>query len=169
VGWGAGRDLDGSSALVDYAGGDLKNFPVEPLEARYPVRVHGYGLVPDSGGPGRRRGGLAIFRDYELFDDTTHVSLWFERSLTPPWGVFGGLAGRTPSIDLERPGTAPMHALKCSHVAAGAGSRLHAVTGGGGGYGPPLERERELVEADIADGYVSLDAAAGVYGYAGAT
>jgi len=167
VGWGAGRDLDGSSALVDYAGGDLKNFPVEPLEARYPVRVHGYGLVPDSGGPGRRRGGLAIFRDYELFDDTTHVSLWFERSLTPPWGVFGGLAGRTPSIDLERAGTAPMHALKCSHVAAGAGSRLHAVTGGGGGYGPPLERERELVEADIADGYVSVDAAARVYGYGG--
>ncbi len=165
VGWGAGRELDGSSALVDYAGGDLKNFPVEVIESRYPVRVNGYGLVDDSGGAGRRRGGLAIFRDYEFFDDTTHVSLWFERSLTPPWGLFGGMAGRTPSIDLRRPDREPMHSLKCSHVTAGAGSRLRAVTGGGGGYGPPLERERELVAADIADGYVSPAAAAELYGY----
>ncbi|HEX9364927.1 MAG TPA: hydantoinase B/oxoprolinase family protein [Candidatus Dormibacteraeota bacterium] len=166
VGWGAGRRLDGSSALVDYAGGDLKNFPVEIIEARYPVRVHGYGLVPDSGGAGRRRGGLAIFREYEFFDDTTHVSLWFERSVTPPWGVFGGIAGQTPSIELVRPGRPSMHALKCSHVSAAAGSRLRAVTGGGGGYGSPRERERELVEADLADGYVSTRAAAEVYGYA---
>jgi N-methylhydantoinase B len=165
VGWGAGRELDGSSALVDYAGGDLKNFPVEVIESRYPVRVNGYGLVDDSGGAGRRRGGLAIFRDYEFFDDTTHVSLWFERSVTPPWGLFGGMAGRTPSIDLRRPDREPMHSLKCSHVTAGAGSRLRAVTGGGGGYGPPLERERELVAADIADGYVSPAAAAELYGY----
>jgi len=165
VGWGAGRELDGSSALVDYAGGDLKNFPVEVIESRYPVRVNGYGLVDDSGGAGRRRGGLAIFRDYEFFDDTTHVSLWFERSLTPPWGLFGGMAGRTPSIDLRRPDREPMHSLKCSHVTAGAGSRLRAVTGGGGGYGPPLERERELVAADIADGYVSPAAAAELFGY----
>jgi N-methylhydantoinase B len=165
VGWGAGRDLDGSSALVDYAGGDLKNFPVELIEARYPIRVHGYGLVQDSGGAGRRRGGLAIFREYELFDDTTHVSLWFERSVTPPWGVFGGGQGQTPSIDLERPGVPAMHALKCSHVAAGRGSRLRAVTGGGGGYGAPRERERELVAADIADGYVSSKMAAEIYAY----
>jgi N-methylhydantoinase B len=165
VGWGAGRDLDGSSALVDYAGGDLKNFPIEAIEARYPVRILGYGLVPDSGGAGRRRGGLAIFRDYEFFDDTTHVSLWFERKFTPPWGLFGGLQGQTPSIDLERPGEDTLHALKCSHVIAGAGSRLRAVTGGGGGYGPPLERERALVEADLADGYVSHAAAAELYGY----
>jgi N-methylhydantoinase B len=75
------------------------------------------------------------------------------------------MAGRTPSIDLRRPDREPMHSLKCSHVAAGAGSRLRAVTGGGGGYGPPLERERELVAADIADGYVSPAAAAELYGY----
>jgi N-methylhydantoinase B/oxoprolinase/acetone carboxylase alpha subunit len=50
-------------------------------------------------------------------------------------------------------------------VIAGAGSRLRAVTGGGGGYGPPLEREHELVAADIADGYVSAGAAADLYGY----
>jgi len=165
VGWGAGRDLDGSSALVDYAGGDLKNFPVEVIESRYPVRVAGYGLVPDSGGAGRRRGGLAVFRDYEFFDDTTHVSLWFERKVTPPWGVFGGLAGMTPSIELLRSGEAAMHALKCSHVTAGAGSTLRAITGGGGGYGPPRERERALVEDDLADGYVSDAAARDLYGY----
>ncbi|HZQ49844.1 MAG TPA: hydantoinase B/oxoprolinase family protein [Candidatus Dormibacteraeota bacterium] len=165
VGWGGGRALDGSSALVDYAGGDLKNFPVEVIEARYPVRIHGYGLVCDSGGPGRRRGGLAIVRDYEFFDDTTHVSLWFERKVTPPWGVFGGRAGMTPSIELLRPGEEPMHALKCSHLRAPAASRLRAMTGGGGGYGPPRDRERDLVASDLADGYISAAAALEAYGY----
>src|SRR5438477_532800 len=115
----------------------------------------GYGLVPDSGGAGHRRGGLAVFRDYEFLDDTTHVSLWFERKVTPPWGLFGGLAGQTPSIELNRPGKESLHALKCSHVTTGSGSCLRAVTGGGGGYGPPLERERDRVEADLADGYIS--------------
>lgn len=167
VGWGAGRDLDGSSALVDYAGGDLKNFPVEVIEARYPVRVNGYGLVCDSGGAGRRRGGLAVFRDYEFFDENTHVSLWFERKVTPPWGVFGGLAGMTPSIELLRPGHEPMRSLKCSHLDAPATSRLRAVTGGGGGYGQPRERESELVASDLADGYISRAAASAIYGYAG--
>ena len=165
VGWGAGRDIDGESALVDYAGGDLKNFPIEVIEAKYPVRVNGYGLVCDSGGAGRHRGGLAIFRDYEFFDPTTHVSLWFERKVTPPWGVFGGLAGMTPSIELLRPGYEPMRSLKCSHLEAPVGSRLRAITGGGGGYGPPRERERDLIESDLADGYISAAGAAERYGY----
>jgi N-methylhydantoinase B len=165
IGWGASRELDGASALVTYGGGDLKNFPIETIEARYPVRVLAYGLVPDSGGPGRRRGGLAIFRDYEFLDDSTHVSLWFERSITPPWGLFGGLAGLTPSIELSRAGNGVQRVLKCSHVPVASGSHLHAVTGGGGGYGPPAEREMELVAADLADGYISSQAAKEIYGY----
>src|SRR5207244_10965480 len=106
VGWGAGHGPAGSRARVGCAGGGLENFPIAAIGARFPVRIAGYGLVPDSGGAGHRRGGLAVFRDYEFLDDTTHVSLWFERKVTPPWGLFDGLAGQTPSIELKRTGKA---------------------------------------------------------------
>src|SRR4029079_14853182 len=138
-----------------YGGGDLKNFPVEVIESRYPIRIHGYGLEPDSGGPGRHRGGLAIWRDYEVLGETTHLSLWLERSVTGAWGLFGGHEGRVPTIELVRPGRADLHALKCSHEEAPPGTRLHVVTGGGGGYGIPTERQPQSVAEDIADEYVT--------------
>jgi N-methylhydantoinase B len=164
VGWGASKEKDGHTG-IDYGGGDLKNFPVEIVEAQYPVRIHGYGLVRDTGGAGRRRGGLAVFREYETLEDRTEVSLWFERSVSGPWGVFGGHPGRTPRIQLRRPGYAELNALKCSHVIAPAGSRLRVETGGGGGYGEPRDRERDLVARDVAEGYVSVSSARDLYGY----
>jgi N-methylhydantoinase B len=57
--------------------------------------------------------------------------------------------------------------LKASHIVCPVGTRIKVVTGGGGGYGDPHERERSLVEADVIDGYVSKEAASEVYGYAG--
>ncbi len=159
VGWGAGQAADGQSGV------DLKNFPIEVIESRYPVRIHGYGLETNSGGAGKHRGGLAIWRDYEVLGDTVHLSLWLERSLTGAWGLFGGQQGRVPTIDLRRPGHPDLHALKCSHEEAPPGTVLHVVTGGGGGYGPPRERPRDLIDADLADGYVTPDRARELYGY----
>jgi N-methylhydantoinase B len=164
VGWGAHMRGDGHTGIT-YGGGDLKNFPVEIVESQYPVRIHGYGLVPDSGGAGTRRGGLAVFRDYEVLEDGTEVSLWFERSISGPWGVFGGLQGRVPKVTLTRPGQPDLTALKCSHVVAPTGSRLSIRTGGGGGYGEANKRDRDLVAADVADGYVTAEAARELYGW----
>lgn len=165
VGWGASRDCDGENGIANYGGGDLKNYPVEVLESKYPIRVLAYGLEPDSGGPGRRRGGLAVRREFETLDDGAHLSLWLERSRTGPWGIFGGHQGGTPRSELLRPGEAPFTGLKCSHVPLPVGSQLRVVTGGGGGYGDPRRREREFVEADIVDGYVTESMAREVYGY----
>jgi N-methylhydantoinase B len=164
VGWGAHQTGDGHTGIT-YGGGDLKNFPVEIIESQYPVRIHGYGLVPDTGGAGAQRGGLAVFRDYEVLEDNTEVSLWFERSLSGPWGVFGGQQGRVPRVLLRRSGYPGLTALKCSHVVAAAGSRLRIETGGGGGYGDPARRDRDLVARDVADGHVSAAAARDEYGY----
>jgi len=168
VGWGASRDQDGENGMVSYGGGDLKNYPIEVMESRYPIRVTGYGLQPDSGGAGKRRGGLAIWRSYEIYDESAHLSLWLERSVTGPWGLFGGKPGRIPATELQRPSQQGLNVLKCSHVSAPSGSRLHIVSGGGGGYGAPNLREPELVAQDVLDGYVSEAAARELYGYAAA-
>jgi N-methylhydantoinase B len=164
VGWGASRERDGENGLVNYGGGDLKNYPVEVLESKYPIRIEAYGLEPDSGGPGRRRGGLAIFREFASLADTS-LSLWLERTVTGPWGVFGGAPGRTASGVLTYPNGEVHKLLKCSHVPFPPGAVLRVVTGGGGGYGGPGEREYELVAADVANGYVTRESARGEYGY----
>lgn len=166
IGWGGSRELDGENGLANYGGGDLKNYPAEVLESKYPIRIESYGLLPDSGGPGRRRGGLAIFREFMSLAPAT-VSLWLERTVTAPWGLFGGEAGTTAQGTLTQPDGEELELLKCSHVAFAPGARLRLVTAGGGGYGPASERERELIEADVADGYVSAEAARERYGLGG--
>ncbi|MDA8310740.1 MAG: hydantoinase B/oxoprolinase family protein [Actinomycetota bacterium] len=166
IGWGASRDRDGENGLANYGGGDLKNYPVEVLESRYPIRIESYGLAPDTGGPGRRRGGLAIVREFRSLADSW-LSLWLERTVTGPWGVFGGEQGSTPYAVLQTPEGTERRLLKCSHVRFSPGTFLRVVTGGGGGYGPPNERERELVEQDVRNGYVTPNEAVRRYGFTG--
>lgn len=167
LGWGASRNQDGENGLANYGGGDLKNYPAEVMEAKFPIRVIEYSLAQDSGGAGRRRGGLAIRREFETLAEPLHVSLWLERSVTGPWGIFGGQQGSTPKVEVERPGREVVRKLKASHIVCPERTRIRVTTGGGGGYGDPRERERELVEADLAAGFISEAAARELYGYEG--
>lgn len=153
VGWGAHAGGDGANALANYGGGDLKNFPVEVVESLYPLRIHRYGLWEGSGGDGARRGGLGVLREYEPLGDDLTVSLWFERTRTPAWGLFGGEPGATTNVVVDR-GDGPEPMLKTNRLSTPAGSRITVRTGGGGGYGDPSDRTSEARAADRADGYV---------------
>ena len=154
VGWGAHAGGDGANGLINYGAGDLKNYPVEVIEARYPLRVHRYGLREGSGGPGRQRGGLGIVREYEFLGDETELTLWLERSQLPAWGLFGGLPGQPTRGEVQIGGeVTPMTKVNALRVPRGA--RVRIATGGGGGYGPPQERAPGLVESDRADGYIT--------------
>jgi N-methylhydantoinase B len=154
VGWGAHAGGDGCNGLINYGAGDLKNYPVEVVESRYPLRVHRYGLREGSGGSGRHRGGLGIVREYELLEDGIEVSLWLERSKLPAWGLFGGQDGAPTKGEIAVDGTVE-HVTKVNARRLPRGARVTVMTGGGGGYGPPEERLAEQVEADLADGYVA--------------
>lgn len=154
VGWGAYRGGDGTNALINYGGGDLKNFPVEVMEARYPLRIHRYGLAPDTGGAGRWRGGLGVVRDYETLADDLTLSLWFERTRTPGLGLFGGADGDVTRVEVDT-GDGPRPLLKVNQLPVPRGTRVSVQIGGGGGYGRPEEREPAAVEEDLADGYVT--------------
>lgn len=163
-GWGASARSDGDNGVIHFAAGDFKNLPVETLENKYPLRVRRYALGTDTGGAGKFRGGLNIVRDYEVLVDHSRLSLWFERTITPQWGLFGGHAGAVPQVIFE-PGTDQARTLlKINHLPIAAGTRLRAFTGGGGGYGPPWERETWRVREDLIDGYVSQSAATAAYG-----
>ena len=163
-GWGAFTGSDGESALINLSNGSFRNIPVEVYETKHPIKIEEFSIRRDSGGPGRWRGGCGVVRAYRTLE-ACDVSLWFERSVTPAWGILGGSAGSGPEIRIDGPqfeGTS----LKLKATRIEPGTSVRTVTGGGGGYGEPRERPPEEVLHDVREGYVSAAAAEEHYGVA---
>lgn len=164
IGWGACAGSDGQNGMVAHMGGDLKNLPVEVLESKYPLQIHQYAIEVDSGGPGEYRGGLGIIKDYVPTDDSSRLTLWFERNITPPWGLMGGEAGRPSRVILGQSTPEERVLTKVNHLPVSKGLVISARTGGGGGYGRPHDRPIETVLDDLLDGYVTRAGAERDYG-----
>jgi N-methylhydantoinase B len=153
-GWGAHAHGDGESALIHSAAGDFKNFPVEVMEQRYPLRLLRHSLREDSGGRGEFRGGLGIVRVYQTLE-ACRLSLWFERAATPSWGLRGGADGAPPEVWVTPPGNQPRLIRKCNALAVPAGTIVEVFTGGGGGWGDPVARTEERLLEDERLGLAS--------------
>ena len=164
IGQGASAFADGESAVVHIEEACSRNLPVELEETKNPELIEFYELVPDSGGPGRFRGGLGVRRAYRLLADARMIST-LERCNAPHAGVAGGLpGGRTIGI-LDSSIYGEGHEfIKTPDQPLAKGDRMTIVTGGGGGYGNPLEREPERVFQDVLEELVSVDAALEFYG-----
>jgi N-methylhydantoinase B len=164
-GWGAKQNEDGVSVTVCINDGDTHNTPSEQLEAKFShLVVEQYGLIADSGGPGRRRGGLGAEMVLRTRGDLT-LNSKIERAHCLPWGLAGGLEATGNEIRVRRAGTAmEFPNAKASIVGLKAGDRFVIRSGGGGGFGSPLERPAETVREDVRQGYVSLRAARDYYG-----
>jgi N-methylhydantoinase B len=166
-GWGGNPLADGESALIATTDGDTYNFPAEVVEARFPVLVERYELnVAARGGAGRRRGGFGVIREYRLrggVDTSGYGSIGgAERR---PWGLAGGQEGTTNYLEYVRDGTAERRG-RIAHVPLDDGQLVRSVTGTGGGFGDPRDREPERVRDDVRDGYVTLQVAHEVYAVA---
>jgi len=166
-GWGAKMTEDGVSATVCINDGDTHNSPVELMEVKYPVMYENYGLIADSGGAGRQRGGLGIRSDVRLLKPLT-VSTRIERMNCKPWGLEGGLDGNGNEVELEVDGEERKDTVNAKVFTArlSGGDMVRIRAGGGGGFGPPWERPAAKVREDVRQGYVSLDAARDEYGVA---
>lgn len=164
-GIGARTGSDGPDATGAFFLGGRSVIPqIEPLETQYPILVRASRLVPDSGGPGRWRGGLGVEAELELLRDA-RVTVRGDRMLLAPPGVAGGRPGRAGSYAVRRvDGTVEELAPKQADVALHAGDVFVVRTSGGGGLGPPAERDPALVRADVRAGKVSAGGAARDYG-----
>ncbi|HWF96049.1 MAG TPA: hydantoinase B/oxoprolinase family protein [Xanthobacteraceae bacterium] len=164
-GWGAKQSQDGVSATVCINDGDTHNSPNEQAEAKFPLVVESYRLLPDSGGAGHRRGGLGVERVVRARTAIT-MNTQIERAHCKPWGLQGGLAGTGNDVALRLNGTwkTDFPNAKVLVAALKAGDAFRLRSGGGGGYGSPFERPAELVAEDVRQGYVSIAAAAEHYG-----
>ncbi|MEU9318112.1 hydantoinase B/oxoprolinase family protein [Streptomyces sp. NPDC048295] len=162
-GWGAWEASDGESCLINNVNGSLRDMPVEVLETLFPVRVEEYAIRPDSAGAGRTRGGNGVVRQYRFAADQ-QLSLWWERSVTPAWGVFGGTAGAAPRVTLNPGRDDRRSLLKANALRVREGDVLRCESGGGGGFGPAGERAAEAVAEDVRQGLLTAGHAEAVYG-----
>jgi N-methylhydantoinase B len=172
-GWGGRNDADGNNAVV-VPNGNCRNTPVEVYETRYPFRTLSYRLVPGSAGPGRHRGGLGTERIVEVVPPAEiTVSAVFERMRVHPWGIFGGGPATGSAILLKRSGDdrfrtfqevfGTVSPAKFANCVVQPGDQILLRSPGGGGYGPPSERDPEMVRHDVEQGFVSPDEAREVY------
>jgi N-methylhydantoinase B len=164
-GWGAKRKEDGVSVTVCINDGDTHNSPSEQLEAKYPVLVESYSIREDSSGAGRTRGGLGaemVVQALSPFSLTTRI----DRMHCKPWGLDGGGEAAGNSIGIRRNGRWEMDLpnAKIFNVRLNAGDAYRMQSGGGGGFGDPMERDPELVAEDVREGYVGHSVAQNVYG-----
>jgi N-methylhydantoinase B len=162
-GYGGRAASDGPDAVQTH-GQNTENAPVEETELNYPVRVARLSLVDDSEGPGRFRGGLGLRKDF-VFDRPTTFTVLADRTARGPAGAFGGLDGRVAEYVLVRGGEERLLGAKTT-VELEAGDTISYRTCGGGGYGPPSERDPERVLRDVLEGKVSVERAREVYGVA---
>ena len=161
-GQGGRSTMDGLDTLSFPS--NCKVTPIEMYELAVPVLTECKELIPDSGGAGKYRGGLGqrgILRN--LSDRPMNIYLSTERVKHPCFGVVGGQDGTRGAVRLNGEAVFPKGKLTLA-----PGDRLELELPGGGGWGNPLERPRELVENDLRQGLVSAERARSVYGWRGA-
>jgi N-methylhydantoinase B len=137
---------------------NTENAPVEEIELYHPVLVSRYGLIPDSEGAGRWRGGLGVVREYRFLRSGATFSFMTDRVKIPPWGLAGGQPAR-PARFLHNGRPVPSK----GQVPLEAGDVITVETPGGGGYGDPRERDPEALARDIRSGKISEERADAAY------
>ncbi|MFN0154931.1 MAG: hydantoinase B/oxoprolinase family protein [Gaiella sp.] len=161
--WGGTPVWDGNDGLTNPAS-LAGNIPIEVAESEFPIVIERYRLVPDSGGAGRHRGGLAVERAWRCLTPGTSLIVRSDRARHAPYGLAGALPGATSSNVVRHPdGTETALSAMFSTTIEAGDVYVHRMAGGGG-WGDPLDREPEAVAADVRDGKVSVEAAFALYG-----
>ncbi len=157
-GMGARPTGDGLSATAFPSG--IRGVPAEVVESISPVVMHRRQLRPDSEGPGRYRGGFG--QEMELGVRSScpwTLSAMYDRTSCPAQGVCGGFPGATGTVRTS--GAKDLHPKRQQRI--GADERVILSLPGGGGFGPPTERDPAQVARDVTAGLVSVERAREVY------
>lgn len=164
-GWGANATKDGEHVLVSVGDGETYVIPAEVSEQRYGIRVERFGFdVVEGAGAGAHRGGRGQVREYRIMTEGS-LTVSFGRHVVPPWGFGGGRDGSPNYVEVVHPdGSSSGRFGKAARLPLRAGDLVRLVTGTGGGFGDPRERERARVLEDLADELIGEREAREIYG-----
>ena len=162
-GYGAGPGNDGTDVVAQMLS-NTANTPVEALEMDHDfVRIKSYEMVRDSGGAGTYRGGLGVRRTYQVLADGVLLSTNGDRHNTAPWSLEGGQEGSKAMFGIVRNGKL-QRVPAASNIEVGEGDEVVIEISGGGGYGDPRARDRDLVRRDLREDRISAETARNIYG-----
>ena len=164
-GYGARATSDGPDAVQQH-GQNTENAPVEEVESHFPMRVSRLSLIENSEGPGKFRGGLGMRRDYHFPDDPATFTVLSDRDIQGPKGIFGGMDGRKAFYILnpDHPNEEASELTSKCVIELKPGDTVSFQTPGGGGYGPPIERNPNAVLKDVVGGKINHQRARDIYG-----
>lgn len=156
--------MDGIDGVAPMTMGSYGAMPSEVLEREYPIVVEGFGFVADTGGPGKYRGSLGIYKSWRFLQNG-HVMVRTNRLSRPSEGLAGGRPGALSCNILTSPkGSLSLPKRAHLHLEVKAGDRLYHVVAGAGGYGDPSERTLETVALDVKEEKVTPEQAQELYG-----
>jgi len=163
-GWGGSARSDGNPGQFSAFHGETYNCPAEVAEARYGVTVDYLSFHDEEGGEGLHRGGKGVRIDYRIRSDNAWLTVAYTRSKVFPWPLRGGRQG-SPNYVLivHKDGTSERYAV-VSGLTLNTDDVIRVMTGTGAGWGDPKQRDRQLVRADLKDGYITAHQAAQYYG-----
>ncbi|WP_324752232.1 hydantoinase B/oxoprolinase family protein [Roseovarius sp. Pro17] len=143
---------------------NLANTPIEMIEVMYPLQFTHYEFLPDTGGAGRTRGGLGVRRDIKFLDKSGTLETQFDKFKVEPFGLEGGHPGAVGKLFLNPDSNDPKSLRsKTNNQRLERGDIFSMFTQGGGGYGPPSERNKDAVKRDIIEGKLTAERAKADY------
>lgn len=161
---GATNGRDGVNLIHGPLGaGQFRPGPIEIHESEFPLRITRFEVTPDSGGPGKYRGGMGSTREYQALTDAVVPVRSLKGSMRgklPPWGIFGGASAQVGDVFVNNVQVAD----GVREVLLKPGDIVRVQTNAGGGFGDPFERDPELVLRDALDRYVTVERAREDYG-----
>ncbi len=165
-GWGAGATKDGESGLVVVGDGETYVIPVEICETRYPLLVDQFTFNIQPAGGGEHRGGFGLSRDYRILSESAQLTTTFGRHRFLPWGAADGQPGSPNGVAVIPAGQVEpvVWRGKLARYPLKRGDVARMVTGIGGGYGNPMQRQPQTVRQDVRNEFLTVEQAKEVYG-----
>tara|TARA_Y100001934_G_C12095613_1_gene651341 strand:+ start:121 stop:816 length:696 start_codon:yes stop_codon:yes gene_type:complete len=155
VGQGGFSGGDGVTSMHHNSAG-TRISPTEIWESRNPWLIKKIELAKDSCGAGQFRGGLGLDLEFEMLEET-YITTVVERTKLPPWGINKGKEGRANNVEVLKKNNKNFYMPKKSGYKLSKGDSVVFKTGGGGGYGDPSKRDKELIKNDLKQGYLSKE------------
>lgn len=160
---GGGPDRDGQDGAA-FPLSNVANTPIELIESENPILVEEYGFLPDTGGPGRFRGGLGVAKQWRLLAEEAVAQLRSDRYYTPPWGLWGGKSGAAGRIIVNPGRNDEFQPPSKGLVDLKRGDVIRTEMPGAGGFEEPFRRDPHAVAEDVRQEKMTIEHARDEYG-----